>query len=121
LCVVTEETHTKDARNEQCIAVGSITKIGASGSEGGVSERDCDRESTLQTKRTPSYADRNEPLTAERSPATGRPDGRSVTGWLPESLLARAEHLAQLSASLAVFCHSLLASRNLPVLCQYRA
>jgi hypothetical protein len=42
-------------------------------------------------------------LTAERSPATGRPGGRSVTGWLPESLLARAEHLAQLAASLAVF------------------
>jgi hypothetical protein len=67
---VTEETHTKDDRNEQCIAVdvGSKTKTGVTGSEGGVSERDCDKESTLQTKRTPTYADRNEPLLQSEAP-----------------------------------------------------
>jgi hypothetical protein len=41
-------------------------------------------------------------------PATQQPDGRSVTGCLPDSLLARAEHLAQFSTSFALFATACL-------------
>ena len=106
---MTEERHTNDDGNERHFAVdvGSKTKTGATGNEAGVSDTVTGR--AFDNRRAPRYADRNEPLLQREAPRVldGLTKGQSPAGS-QESLLASAEHLAQLSASLAVFATACL-------------